>query len=1044
MHKHLLNSKHISKLALVLLLSGSSFTALHAQQQIKGQIIHVGNKGAIEGVSIVERDKKNNGTRSTTAGTFILDVTKLPVYLQVSSVGFETQEIQITKLNSPLTIALKEEGGFLDEVIITGYTTQKRQSVSGAITKINFTENNTNQADQDPVKLLQGKAAGAQITSTSGSPGGGVSFVIRGNNSISGSVSPLYVVDGVFINTNLPVTGGGGNLLSNPLADINPSDIENITLLKDANATAIYGSQGANGVVLITTKRGKRNSASRISFSTKQGVSEAAKKFKPTTGPETGQLLYESWNNTASENGESLANYLQREKPTNWDLVFPFKDVNGGVDFITDNIANLPTYDRVSGLFQTARASDYQLSLSGGSSSSNHFISLGYSGQESIVKPNDFQRFSARVNYDNNITEKLKVGTSYNMARVGRSNIRNNDNDPGGIINSAIFPRSFLPIYDSKGAYLNHATFNNHLRLIEHLDNDYTTWRNTLNIFAEYSILPNLKYRSSGSFDYTSNGSRSFSDFELSNTGAATANNSLIQVYTAEQLLTYVKTFNNKHDVNVLLGNTVNVQQLQNVGATGTNYVFDVLREVSSGGTTTGTSSRTENRLVSFFGNAGYTYDNRYSLEFSVRADGSSRFGSNVRWGYFPAAGLVWNVANETFLQNHPSINGLKARATYGISGNQNGIGDYDALGIWTTKAQSYLDQPSLTPERLANPDLTWETTKQTNLGFDLALFNNRLNVVFDWYRKYTSNGLQSAIVPSRSGYTTAISNYTEISNQGLEFTVESTNIKAADFTWQTSFNIARNRNKIEKIPQEQTMGATNRGTSILREGYAINSFFLYNQLYVDPQTGNAVYEDVDGNGVMNYADRKIIGNTEPNFVGGLTNTFTYKQFDLSAFMYFTQGNDILNMQSFFLVHGGTQNGIGFDPRQLERWQKPGDITDIPRMSKYTQDPEQNNSASNNYTGQVANLSSRYLEDGSFLRLRNVSLGYTLPSSVASRLKLNRVKATFSATNLWTLSNYRGLDPEVSAQSTNQNTAGYDWATVPQPRTFEFILNITL
>lgn len=1032
------------RLLFILLTSFSLLNVAFAQQKISGTILDDEKKSALPGVSVRQLDNKNNGTFTSSTGNFQLSVPKFPVTLEVSSVGYETQQIKVNDDKQPITINLIVLGNFLDEVVITGYTTTQRKAVSGSITTVNFDERNANQADQDVVKLLQGKAAGAQITATSGTPGGGVSFVIRGNNSISGSVEPLYVVDGVFMNTSLPVTGGGGNLLSNPLADINPADIESVTLLKDANATAIYGSQGANGVVVIQTKRGKRNSASRINFSTKQGWSEAVNKFKATTGPETGQLLKEAWINTALENGESIGTYLNREKPTNWDLVYPFKDSNGDVDFGRDNIADLPTYDRIGDLFQRAKNTDYQLSLYGGSNSSNHYIGLGYAGQESIVKPNKFQRFSARVNYDNNVTDQLKVGTSYSLARTTRANVRNNDNDPGGIINSAIFPRSFLPIFDANGNYLNHATFNNHLRLIEHLDNNYTTWRNTVNLYAEYSFLPNLKYRTSGSFDYTSNGSRSFSDFALSNAGAASASNSLIQVYTAEQLLTYVKTFNEKHDFNVLLGNTINVNQSQGVSASGSNYIFDVLREVSSGGTTTGGSSRDENRLVSFFGNAGYTYDDRYSLEFSLRADGSSRFGRNVRWGYFPAGGFIWNVGNESFLIDNPTINGLKVRATFGYSGNQNGIGNYDALAIWSTSAESYLDQPRLSPGRLANPDLTWETTRQTNVGFDLALLRNRFNVSLDWYHKYTTNGLQSVIVPSRSGYSTAIQNYTEISNRGIELTIESMNIRKNDFSWSTSFNISNNRNKIEKIPQEQTMGATNRGTSILRQGYPINSFFLYKQLEVDPQTGNAVYEDVDGNGIINYADRQILGNTEPNFVGGLTNTFTKKGFDLNVFFYFTQGNDILNMHNFFLVHGGTQNGIGFDPRQLNRWQKPGDVTDIPKMTKYTLNPEQNNSSANNYTGQVANLSSRYLENGSFLRLRNVALGYTLPQDIASKLKVNRLKATISATNLWTLTNYKGLDPEVSAQSTNQNTAGYDWATVPQPRTFEFILNITL
>lgn len=1025
------------------LLALAPWTLLHAQSTITGTVLDAGSQQPIAGVSVTQVGT-NNATLTDEQGKFILRIQRFPAILQVTYIGYEREEISVRDANVPIAVSLKEDVGFLEEVVITGYTTQQRKNITGAITTVSFGEANTAQADQDPIKLLQGNAAGVQITSTSGTPGGGVSFVIRGNNSIGGSVEPLYVVDGIFLNTSLPIGSLGGNLQSSPLADINPADIESITLLKDANATAIYGSQGSNGVVVITTKRGKRNSASRINISAKQGWADAINKFQATTGPETGQLLYEAWANTAAENGESLADYLTRERPANWNIVFPFANPDGSSDFSRDDIVNLPTYDRISDLFQTAATADYQLSLSGGTATSNHYLALGYANQQSVVKPNEFERFSGRVNYDNNVTERLKVGTSYSVVRTGRSKVYSNDNNAGGVINSAIFPRSFLPIYDANGNYLNHATFNNHLRLIDHVDNNYVTWRNTVNLYGEYTFLPELKFRTSGSFDYTSNGSRSFSDFALSNNGSASASNNIIQVYTAEQTLTYVKSFVDKHDVNLLLGNTVYAQHSQGVSANGSDYVFDVLREVSSGGTTSGGSSRNENRLVSFFGSAGYTFDDKYNLEFNFRADGSSRFGSNVRWGYFPAGGVSWNAGQEQFIQRLNVFDALKVRASYGFSGNQNGIGNYDALAIWSTNAQSYLDQPALSPGRLANPDLTWETTRQTNLGVDFAILKNRLNITLEGYYKYTTNGLQEITVPSRSGYSAALRNYAEISNKGVELTIQSLNIQRPGFRWTTDFNISTNRNRIERIPQEQTMGATNRGTSILREGFPVNSFFLYKQLYVDSQTGNAVYEDVDGDGIITYADRQIVGSVQPNFVGGITNSVSYKGFDLNVFFYFTQGNDVLNMHNFFLVHGGIQNGIGFDPRQLDRWQKPGDVTDIPKPTRYTANPEQNNSPANNYSGQVASLSTRYLDDASFLRLRNVALSYSLPQGYAAKVGVNRIKATVSGTNLWTLTRYKGLDPEVSAQSSNQNTAGYDWATVPQPRTFEFILNLTL
>jgi len=1030
------------KVFLFTLLFSPFFAFSQENVKISGKVTDARTDEPVIGANISVSGTKN-GTVAALDGSFSISVKSLPVTLVFAYLGYKDLEIDVYDASEPVLANLSENRNFLDEVVVTGYTTQQRKSISGAITQVTFSEVNTNQADQNFAQLLQGKASGVQITSTSGAPGGGVTLIIRGNNSIGGSVNPLYVVDGVFLNTSIPVSGGGGNLLSSPLADINPADIESITLLKDANATAIYGSQGSNGVVVITTKRGKRNVASRINLSVTHGWSNAVKQFKAATGPETGELLNEAWINTAAENGQTLAQYITSVKPTNWDLVYPYKNADGTTDFSRNNIANLPTYDRISDIFQTANSSDYQLSISGGNTTSNHFISIGYTDQESIVKPQTFQRFSGRLNYDTNVTEKLKVGASYSLNRTERAKVRNNDNDPGGIINSAIFVRSFLPVYDENGNYLSHGTFNNHQKLIDHLDNNYVTWRNTVNLYGEYSILPELKFRSSWSFDYTNNLTRSFSDFYLSSQGSASASSGLTLIYTAEQLLTYAKKFSEKHDFNIYLGNTVNVNQSQSVGASGSNYIFDVLKEVSSAATTTGSSSRSESRLISYFGKAGYTYDNRYTAEFSLRVDGSSRFGKNVRWGYFPAGGLTWNAGDEDFIKNLKIFDALKLRASYGYSGNQNGIGNYDALGVWSASSQSYLDQPSISPGRIANPDLTWETSQQTDIGVEFGVLKNRLNIDIDVYRKYTTNGIQSVTVPSRSGYSSATRNYSEISNKGVELSINSVNYESRKLRWTTEFNISANRNKIEKIPQEQTMGATNRGTSILREGYPVNSFFLYKQLYVDPQTGNAVYEDVDKDGIITYADRQIVGNTQPDFIGGLTNIVTWNNWELDVFFYFTKGNDLLNMQDFFLVHGGTQNAIGFFPRQLERWQKEGDVTDIPKMTKYTLNPEQNNSSANNYTGQVANLSSRYLDDGSYLRLKNLAINYNLPKSVVKALHVNRIKATVSATNLWTLTKYKGIEPEVSAQSENQNTAGYDWATIPQPRTFEVKFNIT-
>jgi outer membrane receptor protein involved in Fe transport len=351
------------------------------------------------------------------------------------------------------------------------------------------------------------------------------------------------------------------------------------------------------------------------------------------------------------------------------------------------------------------------------------------------------------------------------------------------------------------------------------------------------------------------------------------------------------------------------------------------------------------------------------------------------------------------------------------------------------------LEQAGTAPSQLANPDLTWETTRQFDLGFDVSILSNRLNFSFDYYDKYTNDLLLNVPVPYRSGFTSFLQNYGSVSNKGVELAISSTNIDTKDFKWTSSFNLSKNKNRIEKLASDITLGASGRNASILREGYSVNSFYLYKQLYVDPETGNAVYEDVNKDGFITSADRQIVGNALPKYTGGLVNEFTYKDFSLNLFLYFQQGNKILSMHDFFLVHGGTQNNIGFIPRQLERWQQPGDITDIPRLTTYSGDPTINGGSANNYGGNVANMSSRYLSDGSFIRLKTLAFSYHLPTSVTNPLHLDTVSATLSVTNLFTITKYKGLDPEVNAQSSNQNTLGYDWATVPQPRTVQVTLN---
>lgn len=1021
--KHQLScvKKHIYVFLVLLVLSTFG---LYSQTIIRGNVIDEKTKEPIIGASVALK-ATTNGTLTDAHGGFSLQVTKaLPVTLSISLVGYKSQDIDVYDAEEPIILSLKEDFNFLDEVVVTGYTSQQRRSVSGAITSINLSDGIKETAASGFDQLLQGKAPGVQISSNTGVPGGGVIFRVRGSNSINAGVDPLYIIDGVFIsNSNLISTGMGGQTQSNPLSDINPSDIENITVLKDANATAIYGSLGANGVVIITTKRGKQDTKAKISVSLSHGWANAIKKFRSITGPETAILANEAAYNTGIDRGLSPS-----------DIKLPFADPSG-----------MPTYDRNSDLFRTAALSNYEISAQGGNSNSTYYVGLGYTKQESVVKPSDFERYSGRLNYDNNLTSKLKIGTSINLSKVYR-NVSSNDNNPKGVINSAIFVRSYLPIYNEDGSYARYGSFDNHLALIEHLDNNATTWRTIGNLFLEYNLLKELKFRSSWSLDNTdlteSNYADTFISAGIATNGSATSYKAKNIVYTAEQLLTYNKVFKDKHALNVLLGNTVNAVQEEYTSASGQGFATNDLKDISVAATKSGSASKSESRLLSFFGKASYTYNNKYTIDGSIRADASSKFGKNKRWGYFPSVGLTWDASQESFIKNINFFDALKFRGSFGYSGNQNGIGSYAALGLWSA-GSNYLETAGTAPSQLANPDLTWETTRQLDLGFDFAILKNAISFSFDYYNKYTYDLLLNVPVPYRSGFTSFLQNYGAVRNSGVELGIQSTNINKKDFKWTTEFNISWNKNKIEKLASDITLGASGRNASILREGYSVNSFYLYKQLYVDPETGNAVYEDVNKDGFITSADRQIVGNALPNYTGGFTNDITYKDFSLNLFFYFQQGNKILSMHDFFLVHGGTQNNIGFIPRQLERWQKAGDITDIPRLTTYSGDPTINGGSANNYGGNVANMSSRYLSDGSFIRLKNLALSYNLPKSIIRNLQLSRLRATVSVTNLFTITKYKGLDPEVNAQSSSQNTYGYDWATVPQPRTIQLTLNAT-
>lgn len=1000
-------------LSLIIFLSLFTGNAFSQADPITGTVLDKDGFPIIS--ATVEEVGAQNYTTTDFDGNFSLRAkNELPTTFKISAVGFKTQSIQLYEISEDaVTIVLKSDN-LLDEVVIIGYGSQKKGNLVGSVIKVDPTDVKVIPEGGFDAQL-QGKASGVQINSNTGVPGSNVFIRVRGTTSINASNDPLYIVDGVFVNSaslqNIAQDRG-----TSPLADINPSDIESIEILKDAAAVAIYGSRGANGVVIVTTKRGDFDQKPKIQFNTTYGSAWAPKDriWKTTTGPEHAMLV--------------------DEYRANQGLPLRFTPVSQGGRGLPEE---QPTYDRMSLLNRTAALKTYDLSVSGGSKSTRYYIGGGYTDQESIWRPMDFRRGSFKLNLDQKINDKITIGTSNSISRTDRDQARPANGGNGTLLQASLNIPTYLPIFLEDGTPAKWVNFDNIYQLV----NTVNVWSQSShyigNLYVDADLLPGLKFRSSWSVDYNIYEENEFWDnrFLLGaapTNGRATTSLTRASSWINEQTLRYSTNINGNHNVGILVGNTVQSATVSNLSATGTNFPSNSFSQLSAAANQTVSEFWTKNSLTSFFSRAEYDYRNKYFLEAIIRADGSSKFSKQNRWGYFPAVGAAWKISEESFLRNSKYISNLKLRANYGETGNQNGINDFAARGLWVPgegypDASGGLENPGIRPQQLANPDLLWERTSQFNLGVDLGLFDNRVNVEFNVYNKYTTDVLLEVAVPSSTGFSTYLSNFGEISNKGFELSINSDNIVKDNFSWSTNFNISQNKNTVEKIPNPIPFG----GRDLIRveEGYPLYSYWLYNQLEVNPQTGDVVFEDVNGDGQITADDRRILQSTWPKFFGGLTNTFKYKNFDFNVFFTFSYGNYVWNHNKMLGETGGTLDANRvLLASQLDRWQKPGDITSVPRLT------------SDNYAIQQ---NSRFFEDGSFIRLRSLSIGYRFPESLASNLRIDKARVYLTASNLLLFTKYTGADPETNLEG-NQNIQGYDYALPPQPRSFQLGFDITL
>ncbi|TVT41973.1 TonB-dependent receptor [Hymenobacter setariae] len=949
------------------------------------------------------------GTATDEQGNFTLAGVPEDATLLISYVGYKTQEVRARRA-SGLTVRLVPTQGQLNEVVVVGYGTQQRKNLIGAIAKVDPSDTKALPVGSFDAQL-QGKVPGVQISSNSGVPGQAVNVRVRGATTINGSNTPLYVVDGVFINNNSLQTISTGGKATSPIADLNPSDIESIEVLKDADATALYGARGANGVILVTTKRGNFNQKPKVNVDVSQGWAKAAKLWDLATGPEHATLVNEYWLNT---NG----NYATR----------PFRPASEGGRGLPEE---QPTFDRLGQVFRTARLQNYDVSVSGGNAASRYYLGGGYTKQESILRPIDFQRANFKLNLDQKLSDKVQIGVSNTFTRTYRNEGRAGDGPAGGLLQAALHTPTLLSPYDESGRLVSRASFDNVQLLIDNYDVNSTSLRYIGNLYGDVQLLPNLKFRTSLGVDFNN-----YDEKEYWNTlliagagvgGLATSSNAQYTSLLNENTLTYRQQWG-KHRVGVVVGQGLQSDTYHRTFAQGTGFPNNSFREISAASVTSSTENWTGYRLASFFGRVDYNFDDRYLLNVSFRADGSSRFGAANQWGYFPSVGAAWRVKQEKFLQEARWLSDLKLRASYGLTGNQNGIGNFAARGLWSGGA-NYLGGPGIAPQQLGNENLKWEQTSQANVGLDLGFLDNRITLEFNAYYKYTKNGLIQLTEPATTGFSSYWSNAVEISNKGLEFALNTVNLRSAGgLNWTTNFNIASNVNNIEQLATPIQFGS--RNLILQQQGTPLYSFWVYKQLYVDPQTGNAVYDDVNKDGKITAADRQIVGSIWPKFFGGFTNTLTYKGFDASVLVSFQSGNKVYNHNRFFGEGGGARDDARvIFASNLARWQKPGDVTDVPKADGINV---------NNYL----DGGSRWLEDGSFIRLRNVSLGYTLPESVTRHLLGGTVRLYAQGTNLVLLTKYTGLDPE-SASSSDANQQGIDLGTPPQPRSWQVGVNAT-
>ena len=942
---------------------------------VSGTVTSATDNSPMPGVTVQIKGTQK-GTITDINGFYKLDVAS-NVTLVFTFIGMKLQEIPVEGRKT-INVGMEEERVDLGEVVVVGYSTTSKKLISGSVGTVNESElKNIPMRTIDGV--LQGKAAGVSINQNSGTPGGQNSIKMRGGSSINASNQPLIVIDGVpTITGSFGQIGYSGQEID-AMSDLNPNDIESFTILKDASSTAIYGARASNGVILITTKKGNTQKTS-VSLNTSYGLQ---------TMP--------------AERIPDLMNAAQ------WN------------EFKGTDVQGIDT-DWMKEITQVAPTSNTELSVSSGNDKTRLFISGNYYGQDGTVRSTSFDRYSGRINVDHKLLPELTIGGGVSMTYSKNYRVEGDQTLYGPLPNALSIP-AIYPVYNEDGSYNEDGPYANPIAIINETVNVAYTNRNNGNIYLEYKCRNGFTFTSKWGADIYNLREHEYDPITtaqgLKYNGLGIEGTSYVSNLVGSNVLQYVKSIDKIHNFEALAGISFEKYARRTTYIEATNFPNEDFQYITSAATIRAASAYALDRgMTSYFGQFKYNYMYKYIFTWTARVDGSSKFGENNRFGYFPAGSFAWRLSEESFMKGVTAISDLKLRTSVGLTGND-GIADFASLGLYDG-GYNYNQQAGIAPTQLPNPDLKWETTLQTGIGFDLGLFNDRISLIADVYYNRTSDLLLERPITLSSGFTTITANIGEMENKGVEFVINTENLKG-DLSWTTSFNFSANRNKVLKMYNGQPITDQGRGNNWVMEGEPIGVFVGYVCLGVDPTTGNLVYEDLNDDGSITTDDREIIGNPNPDFTLGLTNTFGYKGFDFSFFLHSIYGNDIFNGTRIYIE--GPTDLDNQTTNVLRRWQKPGDITDMPRIGDDLK-------------------SSRFIENGSFLRIKNVTFGYSLPKDLLKKIYMKSARIYVSGQNLYTFTTYSGMDPEVNYASTDNIIMGTDFFTYPQSRTILMGLNI--